>query len=150
MKAIGIKMIELHPMTATEARNKGYRVPDDINNNLYPGYEVTYKDGYKSWTPKDVADNAYLILDDDEGNKLTPKDIDEFIIDVESQTIGDKTTLVQVTTRTGFEYIEASSCVDPKNYNQELGSKYAIENVKNKLWQHLGFVLQWAVNGLKN
>lgn len=58
MKAIGIKMVELQPMTAKEANDKGYK----IGNHSFEeeGYEVTYPDGYKSWTPKDVADNAYF------------------------------------------------------------------------------------------
>lgn len=50
MKAIGIKMVELQPMTAREANDKGHR----IGNHSFEekGYEVTYPDGYKSWTPK--------------------------------------------------------------------------------------------------
>lgn len=54
MKAIGIKMVELQPMTAREANDKGRR----IGNHSFEeeGYEVTYPDGYKSWSPKDVAD----------------------------------------------------------------------------------------------
>ena len=50
MKAIGIKMVELQPMRASMALSTGYKIgnahPDDM------GYEVTYPDGYKSWTPK--------------------------------------------------------------------------------------------------
>lgn len=46
MKAIGIKMVELQPMTAKEANDKGYK----IGNHSFEeeGYEVTYPDGYKS------------------------------------------------------------------------------------------------------
>lgn len=47
MKAIGIKMVELQPMTAKEAFDKGYGMkPNQDPNN--DGYEVTYPDGYKS------------------------------------------------------------------------------------------------------
>lgn len=46
MKAIGIKMVELQPMTAKEANDKGYK----IGNHSFEeeGYEVTYPDRYKS------------------------------------------------------------------------------------------------------
>lgn len=59
-KFIGVKMVEAVPMTAGEAANKGYRTPvaeksTDLN---LEGYEVTYPDGYKSWCPKDVFDEA--------------------------------------------------------------------------------------------
>lgn len=30
-----------------------------------------------------------------------------------------------------------------------LGKKYAIEKAKDQIWSGLGFVLQWAINGLK-
>lgn len=42
-------MIEAVPMTAREANDKGYR----IGNHSFEenGYEVTYPDGYKSWSP---------------------------------------------------------------------------------------------------
>lgn len=47
-KFIGVKMIEAVPMTAREANDKGYR----IGNHSFEedGYEVTYPDGYKSWS----------------------------------------------------------------------------------------------------
>lgn len=59
-------------------------------------------------------------------------------------TIGEKTTVVNAHTRSGFDTVRHSSCVDPKNYSEELGKQYAMEEVVNDLWAHLGFVLQWA------
>lgn len=51
------------------ALSTGYKIgnahPDDM------GYEVTYPDGYKSWTPKDVADAAYYPLsENNDGTKI--------------------------------------------------------------------------------
>ena len=60
MKAIGIKMVDLQPMRAALAIDYGYKIgnahPDDM------GYEVTYQDGYKSWSPKEIVDAAYYPL----------------------------------------------------------------------------------------
>lgn len=70
-------------------------------------------------------------------------------IDVEVMTVGEKTTVVNAHTLTGFDTVRHSSCVDPKNYSEELGKQYAMEEVVNDLWAHLGFVLQWAKYGLK-
>lgn len=147
MKAIGIKMVELQPMTAREANDKGHR----IGNHSFEeeGYEVTYPDGYKSWTPKDVADAAYYPLsENNDGTKVLKEDVENFITDVEVMTVGEKTTVVNAHTRSGFDTVRHSSCVDPKNYSEELGKQYAIEEVVNSLWSHLGFVLQWAKYGL--
>ena len=50
MKAyIGCKVILAQP----EDRDRG----EDGSGG--PGYEVTYPDGYVSWSPKDVFENAY-------------------------------------------------------------------------------------------
>ena len=147
MKAIGIKMVELQPMRASMALSTGYKIgnahPDDM------GYEVTYPDGYKSWTPKDVADAAYYPLsENNDGTKILKEDVENFITDVEVMTVGEKTTIVNAHTLTGFDTVRHSSCVDPKNYSEELGKQYAMEEVVNSLWSHLGFVLQWAKYGL--
>lgn len=147
MKAIGIKMVELQPMRAALAVDYGYKIgnahPDDM------GYEVTYPDGYKSWSPKDVADAAYYPLsENNDGTKILKEDVENFITDVDVTTIGEKTTIVNAHTRSGFDTVRHSSCVDPKNYSEELGKQYAIEEVINSLWSHLGFVLQWAKYGL--
>lgn len=147
MKAIGIKMVELQPMTAKEANDKGYK----IGNHSFEeeGYEVTYPDGYKSWTPKDVADAAYYPLSkNNDGTKILKEDVENFITNVDVTTIGEKTTVVNAHTRSGFNMVHHSSCVDPKNYSEELGKQYAMEEVVDDLWAHLGFVLQWAKYGI--
>lgn len=58
MKFIGIKFVDAEPMTASVAKEKGYRV----ENNNGDGYEVTYEDGYKSWCPKHVFDKANSLV----------------------------------------------------------------------------------------
>lgn len=147
MKAIGIKMVELQPMTAREANDKGHR----IGNHSFEeeGYEVTYPDGYKSWSPKDVADAAYYPLsENNDGTKILKEDVENFITNVEVMKVGEKTTIVNAHTLTDFDTVRHSSCVDPKNYSEELGKQYAMEEVVNDLWAHLGFVLQWAKYGI--
>jgi len=148
MKAIGIKMVELLAMTAAVALEKGYKTNGKSGND--EGYEVTYPDGYKSWCPKEVADASYFILDEkNDGTKILKEDVEKFITNVDVITVGDKTTVVNAHTLTGFDTVRHSSCVDPKNYNEELGKQYAMEEVIKSLWAHLGFVLQWAKYGLK-
>lgn len=148
MKAIGIKMVDLVPMTAREANDKGHRIGEHSFET--EGYEVTYGDGYKSWCPKEVADAAYFRLSpENDGTKVLKEDVENFVTNVEVMTVGEKTTVVNAHTLTGFDMIRHSSCVDPKNYNEELGKQYALEVVTDDLWGHLGFVLQWAKFGLK-
>lgn len=148
MKAIGIKMVDLVPMTAREANDKGYRIGEHSFET--EGYEVTYGDGYKSWCPKEIADAAYFRFSpENDGTKVLKEDVENFVTNVEVMTVGEKTTVVNAHTLTGFDMVRHSSCVDPKNYNEELGKQYALEVVTDDLWGHLGFVLQWAKFGLK-
>ena len=60
-KFIGVKMIEATPIRASMALSAGYKIgnahPDDI------GYEVTYPDGYKSWSPAKEFEKAYYKLE---------------------------------------------------------------------------------------
>lgn len=148
MKAIGIKMVDLLAMTAAIALKKGYKTNGKSGND--EGYEVTYPDGYKSWCPKEVADAAYFILDEkNDGSKILKEDVEKFITNIDVITLGDKTTVVNAHTLTGFDTVGNSSCVDPKKYSEEIGKEYAMEDVVKSIWAHLGFVLQWAKYGLK-
>lgn len=76
-------------------------------------------------------------------NKVTEKQIDKIIQagSIEIQDLSDKTTLVKFRTKEGFEIVATSSCVDPKNYNRDVGAKICMDQIKNKLWEYEGYVL---------
>ena len=123
-KFIGVKMIEAVPMTAREANDKGYK----IGNHSFEedGYEVTYPDGYKSWSPAKEFEKA-----------------------IENVKVGTKTTNTTLTCLTGFEVHGQAACVKPENFDLNVGSNYARIKAEDKIWEGLGFVLQWAKYGLK-
>lgn len=147
MKAIGIKMVDLQPMTAREANDKGHRIGEHSFET--DGYEVTYPDGYKSWSPKEVADAAYFPIKDENGQMIKPEDIENFIEIENVSKLGTKTTVVSIYTITGFDSHGLSSCVDPSRYDVNIGKKFAKEKAVDAIWAGLGFVLQWAKFGLK-
>jgi hypothetical protein len=60
--------------------------------------------------------------------------------------IGEKTTVVQLVLPSGFAITEHSSCVDPANYDETLGVKYAMDRIKTKLWELEGYRLQCALH----
>ncbi len=58
-KYIGIKKIEAEPMTRGAYNNyRGWTVPDN-ENPADEGYIVKYPDGYISWSPKNIFEEAY-------------------------------------------------------------------------------------------
>ena len=45
--------------------------------------------------------------------------------------------------------LESSSCVSKENYDQKLGFEICMEQIRDRVWYLLGFLLQTAVNGVK-
>lgn len=52
-----------------------------------------------------------------------------------------KTTICQLHMENGYTINGQSACVDPANYNQALGEKYAYEDAINKAWPLEGYLL---------
>ncbi len=50
-------------------------------------------------------------------------------------------TLAIVTMRNGFKQVGESACVDPANFDKDLGEKYALENAISHLWKPMGYAL---------
>lgn len=59
----------------------------------------------------------------------------------------DKESIVYI--NCGDDINSIDEIYDYSNNCGELGKQYAMEEVVNDLWAHLGFVLQWAKYGLK-
>ena len=71
------------------------------------------------------------------------------LIDKLQQFDEDKLVLVEDTCLTGFEVHGQAACVKPENFDLNVGSNYARIKAEDKIWEGLGFVLQWAKYGLK-
>ena len=152
-KYIGTKLIEASPMRLGKYNAyRGWKIPDNEEPEK-EGYLVRYPDGYESWSPKDIFDQAYLAVEDNKelpsGVSIGPKMVAEFVSSIETKTMGEKTTVVRCVLRNGFEIWETSTCVDQRNYNQEIGEQICMERIKNKIWELLGFLLQTAWHGIR-
>lgn len=118
-----------------------------------PGYRVRYADGYESWSPKDVFERSYLPLTVNpelktDAPSVSQEMVDSFIREVETTTLGDKTTVVRAVLRNGFEIVESSACVSAENYDEAMGREICLEKIKDKVWMLLGFLLQTAIHGI--
>ena len=61
---VGSKLIRAFPATQFQFyESKGQPYP---NQEDQPGYIVIYSDGYKSWSPKRVFEEAYRLVSDSE------------------------------------------------------------------------------------
>lgn len=146
---LGVKLIKARKAW----RINGSAIVYDMNRMVQhddvvdEGYEVEYPDGYKSFSPKDVFEKAYYMILSP--NKIQEGDVLNFIKEGYSLRLGEKTTVVCDTTLTGFDTVGIAACVNPSTYDHDMGCGVARRDIKDKIWGHLGFVLQWAINGLK-
>ena len=55
--------------------------------------------------------------------------------------IGQTVTLCSITLDNGYSVRGESACVNPANYNKEIGEKISFDNAFDKLWPLYGFLL---------
>lgn len=77
-------------------------------------------------------------------NTVTQSVIDELMesCDIAVTTAFDKCTIVACKLPNGFVIVESSSCVDPDNYDEDMGVDICMKNIEKKLWELEGYLLQ--------
>jgi hypothetical protein len=75
--------------------------------------------------------------------KVSASDIHAKIMLTSYQLLeGTTTTICRILLQNGFSVIGTSACVDPKEYNQALGEKYAFEKAFDEIWAFEGYLLK--------
>ena len=133
---IGTKLIQAEPQLLEEDRGE-YKKGE-------PGFKVVYPDGYTSWSPNNAFKKAYMEIE--QPDKITEQDVARFFSLTETVKMGEKTTVCRFTCKNGFEIIESSSCVDPDNYDENIGVQICIRQAKEKVWLILGSLLQFGLD----
>ena len=78
-------------------------------------------------------------------NKVTQEEVDANMQDVIVRTLDDfgkPTTYVTVRMLNGFTLRESTTCVDPSNYDEEIGKTICLKRIEDKIWFLLGYALQ--------
>ena len=78
-------------------------------------------------------------------NTVTPEQVKENMQDVIVRTLvdfGKPTTYVTIRMKNGFTLRESTTCVDPENYNEEIGKEICLKRLEDKVWFLLGYQLQ--------
>ena len=109
------------------------------------GYTIADDKGNNSWVSKEKYEANHLPIT--RNSSVTEEDVENMIGSILIETINEKTTFVQVTLLNGFTLEETSSCVDPKNYDMEMGADICMTKIKDKIWFLLDFLLCSAKDG---
>ncbi|PGE00048.1 Gp49 family protein [Bacillus pseudomycoides] len=77
-------------------------------------------------------------------NSLTQKDIDNILENTQFvvEEFFGKCTVVIAKLPNGFILTESSACVDPVNYDREIGVAICKDRITNKIWELEGYLLQ--------
>lgn len=148
------KQVHAMPMTRGEYNTyRGWLIPENEDPSD-EGYLVVYGKGtpdhYESWTPKKQFDDGYTVY----SNRVTPERIQRLVdqLEYKFERVGNSTvTGCWAFLSNGFQVgFGQSACVDPENYNQELGEKYAkascIKDAEDTLWELEGYRLAQQLN----
>ena len=76
---------------------------------------------------------------------LTREDVLANMQDVVVKTVVEfdkPCTYVTVRMKNGFTLRESTTCVDPANYNEEIGKEICLQKIEDKVWFLLGYALQ--------
>lgn len=82
--------------------------------------------------------------------KLTKEFLESEIDKVEYNRFGETNTHCTITTKSGFTFTGESACVDPNNFDQKIGEKFAYDNAFEKMWMPYGFWLHKALAEFDN
>jgi hypothetical protein len=79
------------------------------------------------------------------GNSVTIEQVRANMQDVIVRTLQDfekPCTYVTVRMLNGFTLRESTTCVDPANYDEEIGKQICLKKIEDKIWYLLGYALQ--------
>lgn len=77
-------------------------------------------------------------------NRITQEQVNEMVKKTKLvfEVFGQKTLVMVATLPNGFVIVDGSSCVDPENFDFNIGRNILLKRLENKIWELEGYVLQ--------
>ena len=78
-------------------------------------------------------------------NTVTQEEVNKNMKDILVRTVeefGKPATYVTVRMENGFTLRESTTCVDPSNYDENIGKGVCLKRIEDKIWFLLGYTLQ--------
>lgn len=82
-------------------------------------------------------------------NKITQEMVDKVLeeADIRDEKWWNNLTIVSARLKNGWTITQTSACVDPSNYDHELGVSICMKKIKDEVWKLLGWTLNDAMHG---
>jgi len=68
--------------------------------------------------------------------------INDRVAGMQTFKVGEKTTICLLKLHNGFEVIGSAACVNPEEYDAEIGTKIALQDAMDKVWELEGYRVQ--------
>lgn len=84
---------------------------------------------------------------------VTEQEVKDNMKDVVCRTemeFGKPVTYVTVRMKNGFTLRESTTCVDPANYDENVGRQICLDKIEDRIWMLLGYALQDKVANEKD
>lgn len=124
MSSLVIKTLE-GEMTAGD----GDYIIKGVDGEFYPCKSTIFEKTYRQVTDNKVTEKEVL------------DNMKDYIVETR-QEFCKPCTYVTVKMKNGFTIRESTTCVDPSNYDEEIGKRICLEKIEDKIWYLLGFLLQ--------
>lgn len=96
------------------------------------------KQKFEQFISKEELDKR---LAESPAERVTKEYIESRIESFECSRFTDTVTICNVKLNNGYSVRGESACVNPENYNKEIGERIAYDNAFAKLWPLFGFLL---------
>ena len=86
-------------------------------------------------------------------NTVTKEQVQDNMKDVVIRTVTEfdkPTTYVTVKMNNGFTLRESTTCVDPLNYDENIGAEICLKKIESEVWKLLGFLLNETLSTKKS
>ena len=81
------------------------------------------------------------------GPRITPGHIDSLCSETQYHRFpGTNTIVCCIKLTNGFTVTGESACVDPSNFDEEIGKKVAFNKARDKIWVLEGYLLNYTLN----
>lgn len=82
-------------------------------------------------------------------NKITSEMVDKVLLEAEirDEKWWDNLTIVSVRLKNGWTITQSSACVDPANYDHEVGKAICMKKIRDEVWMLLGWTLNDNMHG---
>lgn len=126
-----VRALSLDGVSGLEQQAQDGALPQAGQSGAQPG----------AYTPPLAGGELNAAIAATPGDKVTKDQIDAAIVDVTFVQIGLTVTVCSITLFNGFSVRGESACVDPANFDADIGRTIAHDDAYRKLWAFFGFLL---------